>query len=115
MTDLTPAQASLARTAQLLQAAAEALDAVDDPARTWQDWAWEADLHAVAWQVVLLLPEGTPIGRPESAPADAVAALRAAEQELRRHPIWDYPPGTPALVAGLCDLITGHPDPNPLS
>ena len=115
MTDLTPAQASLARTAQLLQAAAEALVAVDDPARTWQDWAWEADLHAVAWQVVLLLPEGTPIGRPDPAPADAVAALRAAEQELRRHPIWDYPPGTSALVAGLCDLITGHPDPNPLS
>ena len=115
MTDLTPAQASLARTAQLLQAAAATLEAVDDPARTWQDWAWEADLHALAWQAVLLLPEGTPIGRPESAPADAVAGLRAAGQELRRHPIWDYPPGTPALVAGLCDLITGRPGPNPLS
>ena len=115
MTDLTPAQASLTRMAQLLQAAADAVEAVDDPARTWQDWAWEADLQALVWQAVLLLPEGTPIGRPDPATADPVAALNAAEQELRRYPIWDYPPGTSALVAGLCDLITGRPAPNPAS
>ena len=107
MEELTAGQRSLLRAAQLIEAAVEAIDAIDDQDKSLVNWTWEGDLHAVGWQAVLLLPDELSIGRAEPAPHDAPSALRAAEQELRRHPIWEYPAGTSALVADLCDLIIG--------
>lgn len=115
MDELTAGQRSLLRAAQLIEAAVEAIDAIDDQDKSPADWTWEGDLHAVGWQAVLLLPDELPIGRAEPPPNDALSALRAAEQELRQHPIWEYPAGTSALVAYVCDLIIGIPTGDPLS
>ena len=114
MEGLTAGQRSLLRAAQLIEAAVEAVDAIDDQDKSLADWTWEGDVHAVGWQAVLLLPDGLSISRVEPESGDALAVLRAAEQELRRHPIWEYPEGTSALVVDLCDLITGIPPKDPL-
>ena len=39
----------------------------------------------------------------------AAALLRDAERLTRTHPIEDFPPGTSAFVADLCDLIAQAP------
>ena len=102
MPTLTDTQASLLRATQLLSAAA------DQASETNQDVAGELMLGAVralVWQAMVLLPEGLPLAGQQPTTPGPLGALQEAEQELRKHPIWEYPAGTSALIVALCDTI----------
>lgn len=102
MHNLTPAQSSLLRAVQLLFAAAE------QTSETRNDLAGELMLGAVrslVWQAMVLIPEGLPLVGERSRTPDPVATLEEAEQELRTHPIWEYPAGISELIVAVCDTI----------
>lgn len=107
---LTAGQRSLLRAAQLIHAAGD--EARHDTFRAGGVFAsWlEQDCATLLLLAVSPLPEGLPL---EGLPLEGatpglpgcVNALSAAKAELRRLPIYAYPPGTSQLVVMLCDVL----------
>lgn len=99
---------SLGTVARLL---ARASDMAWDPAATNPDPVLRflgLGLDLATSQALELLPAGTDADEPAPVETDPLELLRAAEELTRLHPIEDFPPGTPQLVAAICDLLNEH-------
>ena len=102
---LTAGQRSLLRAARLIQFAHD--EARLDTIRAcgvFPSWL-EQDCGTLLLLAVTLLPEGLPLTGATPGLAGCVNALSVAEAELRRLPIYAYPPGTSRLVVMLCDVL----------
>ena len=102
---LTAGQRSLLRAAQLIHAAGD--EARHDTVRAGGVFAsWlEQDCATLLLLAVSPLPEGLPLEGATPGLPGCVNALSAAKAELRRLPIYAYPPGTSQLVVMLCDVL----------
>ncbi len=102
---LTVGQRSLLRAARLMYLAHDLARA--DTARVggvFPSWL-EQDCATLLLLAVSLLPDGLPLEGAVPVGPGCVDALAAAEAELRRLPIYAYPPGTSRLVVVLCDVL----------
>lgn len=102
---LTAGEQSLLRAARWLYAAQ--LAARGTGARTGGVFPSEAeqDCSTLLLIAVTLLPEGLSLEGAAPARAGVLGALSEAQAELRRFPIYDYPPGTSRLVVMLCEVL----------
>lgn len=102
---LTVGQRSLLRAARLIYLAHDRARA--DTARVggvFPSWL-EQDCATLLLLAVSLLPDGLPLEGAAPSQSGCVDVLAAAEAELRRLPIYAYPPGTSRLVVVLCDVL----------
>ncbi|MDI9629427.1 MAG: hypothetical protein QM286_12975 [Acidobacteriota bacterium] len=102
---LTAGERSLLRAARWLYVAQ--LEARDESARAGGVFPCEVeqDCSTLLLIAVTLLPESLSLEGAAPARAGVLGALSEAEAELRRFPIYDYPPGTSRLVAMLCEAL----------
>lgn len=105
-TPLSPAQQSLLRATQILTAASQTDVPVDFTARLPR-LQLLATVRMITWQARALLPDGVPVEPATPGRPGLLAALEAAEEELRTCPYWQYPDGTAELVVAMCDTIAG--------
>lgn len=102
---LTAGQRSLLRSARLIHVAHD--QARQDTIRVggvFPSWL-EQDCATLLLLGVALLPEGLRLDGATPGLPGCLNALLAAEAELRRLPIYAYPPGTSRLVVMLCDVV----------
>lgn len=105
MAELTPAEQSLLRATQLVWAAANLPGPGDDPSDDLAGVQLLGAARTLAWQAMVLLPEGLPLTGAQPARSGCLGALEEAEQELRSRPVGEYPIGTSALIVAICDTI----------
>ena len=102
---LTAGQRSLLHAARLIHHAQD--EARRDTIRAggvFPSWL-EQDCATLLLLAVTPLPEGLPLEGATPGLPGCVNALLAAEAELRRLPIYAYPPGTSRLIVMLCDVL----------